>query len=86
MKFFPKQQVSAFVSVSFAADTFGGGIFTSFFLYADLILHDIKEDMILNDDVNLSRRSSISQLLFPLERRDACSFRPPMIEVCPVVI
>ena len=87
MKFCPKQQVSALVSVSFAAVMFGGCISTSFFLYAELILRDIIEDIIRNDDVKLSRRlRNIQLFLPPLDRRDACSFRPPMIEPCPVVI
>ena len=87
MKFCPKQQVSALVSISFAAVMFGGCISISFFLYAELILRDIIEDIIRNDDVKLSRRfRNIQLFLTPLDRRDACSFRPPMIEPCPIVI
>ena len=86
-KFCPKQQVSALVSVSFAAVMFGGGISTSFFLYAELILRDIIDDIIRNDGMKFSRRYLNNQLFLPpLDRRDACSFRPPMIEPCPVVI
>ena len=86
-KFCPKQQVSAFVSVSFAAVTFGWGISTSFFLYAELILRDIIDDIILIDDVKFSRRYLNNQLFLPpLDLRDACSFLPPIIEPCPVVI
>ena len=78
--------MSAFVSASFGAVTFGGGISTSCFLYALLIHRDSIEETDLIDDVILSRSCCNSQPLLPLfDQSDACSFLPPIMDLWSVV-
>lgn len=85
-KFCPRQHVSALVSASFGAVTFGNGISTSCFLYALFIRRDSIEDTDRIDDVILPRSCCMNQPLLPLfDRSDACSFLPPIRDLWSVV-